>query len=342
MSRSSDETIMCADGAVEALLEQASPRPAPPALDEQLIRDAVRAEWKSVTSRRLTRRRITNFAIAATVLLAVYASFNVFRVAEIAPLQVAAIGRSHGSIYLQVGQSERQEMVDLAAIYAGQTIITGNGAGIGLEWGSGGSLRIDQNTRIEFVSADSVYLVSGRIYFDSQPSALTAGILDNGNSGEAVLEIATDYGTITHLGTQYMTSADSDELTITVRDGRVAIAGIYHDGTAVKGQRITVSGSGRPSVTNTSGYETEWRWIEATSPIVDVNGRTTYEFLQWVAHETGLEIVFVSPLAEEIARDGILRGTVDTDPRTALRIRMLGEDLDWRIDRGTIYVSAIN
>lgn len=328
---------MRGEEAVEELLEHATPRPAPPSEDEAIIRDAIHAEWQAVTGRIRMRRRVTRFAIAATVLLGIAVAFNVLQVSNAPAVQVATIGKSHGSIYLLGQQSTLQEMTDHAIIFAGQIIETGDDAGIGVDWGNGGSLRIDENTRIEFTSADSVYLHSGQVYFDSQPSQLVTAITGSG------FEIATDHGTVRHLGTQYMTYADNSKLSVSVREGEVLVDGEYVDeAVAVEGQKLTVSGGARPVVVNISGHGEAWAWIETTAPAVNVDGRSVNAFLTWVGRETGLRIAYESPAAEQMARDGILRGNVDMDPRDELRFRMSGEDLNYRIEGGTIYISTID
>ena len=40
-----------------------------------------------------------------------------------------------------------------------------------------------------------------------------------------------------------------------------------------------------------------------------------------------------------MAQDGVLKGNVDMGPREELALRMSGEDLSYRIDGGSIYVS---
>ena len=336
MSNSREESVMRADAAVEALLERAAPRPAPPADDEQLVRAAVQAEWQAVTGRLKTRRRMKHFAIAATVLLGVAVSFNALQPVDVPALQVARISKSHGSIYLLGEQSELRAMSDLSLIYAGQVIDTGDDAGMGLEWGNGGSLRIDQNTRIEFTSADSVFLHAGQVYFDSQ-NELVAAI-----TGSA-LEIETGHGSVKHQGTQYMTAVDVRDLTVSVREGEVVVDGTYVDqAIAVAGQQLTVSGGARPSVVNIDGYGEAWDWIEATAPTVNMDGKSTFEFLQRIGREIGLALEFESAAAETLARDGILQGTINLGPRDELAFRMAGEDLSYRIEGGTIYVSSID
>jgi hypothetical protein len=301
-----------------------------------MIREAVQTEWQAVTGKRRSRTRLARFAIAASVLLAVIASFNMLRDAGIAPVQVATINKSYGSILLG-NQSQLNELSDFSTITAGQSIVTRTNSGISLAWGSGGSLRIDADTRIEFISAEEVYLRSGRIYFDSTPSELIAG--SPGGSVETKFRIKTDHGTVTHVGTQYMTSSNGTELTITVREGHVSMVGNYHKETVLEGQQLKVTGSNRASVANFPRHGAAWDWVEKASPIADVDGHSVDEFLKWVGRETGLDIFYESPEAEQKALTGILKGRVDMDPRSALKFRMMGEDLNWHIDGGTIKVS---
>ena len=326
--------------AVEALLLQASPRPAPPGKDEAMIREAVQNEWRAVTTKHRTRTQLRRFAIAATVLLAVAASFNLLQTTGIAPVQVATISKSHGSIHLLGKQSELQELSDLSAITAGQTVMTDVDSGIGLLWGSGGSLRVGADTRVEFLSGEEIYLHSGQVYFDSTPPESLAGI--SGGSKDATLRILTDQGTVTHVGTQYMTFAGSDEIRVSVREGEVAITGRYHDERALQGQQLSISGSRRASVANFPSYGSAWSWIEDTAPTVDTDGRSIHEFLQWVGHETGLEVAYPDAATEQAAMHTVLNGSVDMPPRAALDFWLHGQDMSWNIDGGAIKVSSID
>ena len=337
MSGSDRDNTVRTDDAVEALLEQAAPRPAPPAEDEAVIRDAVFNEWQAVTGQRSRRRRLTSLAVAATVLVAVSIAFNQFRVADIVPVQVASIDKSHGSIYLLGEQAELRELPDLAVISAGQTIVTGSDAGIGLSWGNGGSLRIDADTRIEFISNEAVFLRSGRIYFDSQVAAVTGSGITS-----PAFAIETEHGTVTHVGTQYMTSVDGDDLTVSVREGQVAIAGSYRDETATAGQQLMLSGRGSPTILDITGYGKDWEWIEPMAPVPHFDGRPVHEFLTWVSRETGLQLQYEGKDAEELATGSTFFGAVERRPTLALDFWMQTIDLDYRIEGGVIYVSAID
>jgi len=335
MRKSSDGMVVSAGDAVEALLEKAAPRQSPPADDEVAVRTAVHAEWQAMVGRAKTRRRMANFAIAATVLLGIAVTFNALQVSNTSAVQVATISKSHGSIYLLGDQSEMHEMTNLASISAGQFIVTDDDAGIGLEWGNGGSLRVDKSTRIEFTSAESVYLHSGQIYFDSQPANNTVA------STGPNFSIGTDHGSVEHLGTQYMTMADANKLTVSVREGEVSVDGSYvAKAVAVAGQQMTISGSARPTVTDFNVFGEAWSWIEATSPAADVDGGTVAAFLAAIGREIGLQVLYVSPEAEQMAQNGVLKGNVDMGPRDELAFRMSGEDLKYRIDGGAIYVSV--
>ena len=335
--------VIRSDDAVEALLEKAAPRPVPPAKDERIVREAVRAEWQAVTGRHRTRRRMRQFAFAATVLLGVVIGLNSLRVTSVQPVQVATIDNDRGSIYLVGEQSLLEETSDLSAVYAGQVIETGDDAGLSLSWGNGGSLRIDEKSRVEFRSENEVYLRSGQVYYDSgQPmAAITGSAVETmaAISGSS-LEIDTEFGRVRHLGTQYMTTVAGQDLVVRVREGRVAVDGAYTDeAVAEAGQQMTLTGGARSSTLAIDGHGATWAWVEELAPVVDMQGRSTYEFLQRVSRETGLALEFESPEAEARARAGELRGTIEADPRTELALRMAGEDLDYRIDGGSIYVS---
>jgi len=319
--------------AIEALLGRASPRPAPPSEDEQMIRETVLSEWQTVVGKRRAQTRFVRLSIAASVLLGVLVSFSMLQQSGIVPVQVATIGKSHGSIYVLGEQSQLYKVTDLSAVMAGQTIKTDHESGIGLEWGNGGSLRIAADTRVEFVSSEAIYLRSGRVYFDSTPSDVP---------NAAQLSIQTDHGTVTHVGTQYMTYTASDELTVTVREGRVSIAGNYYDTNVLEGQHSSITGSARPSVTSFQRYGPAWKWIEATSPILDTDGRSVDAFLNWVSRETGLKIEYPDAATKQAALDVVLKGTVNIEPREALEFWLQGQDLSWYIDGGTIKVNSID
>lgn len=317
---------------VEALLGQASPRPVPPAEDAAAVRAAVHAEWRSVVAGRRRRSRLTYAAVAASLLAAVTVLVTTLLSGGVQPVPVATIDKSHGTIYLLGNRSERIELAGVATIHSTQVIETGQHSGLGLTWNKGGSLRVDADTRIEFPGETTVFLHRGRIYFDT-------GV----GGSDTALVVDTEHGSITHIGTQYMAAAGRGSLIVSVREGKVRIDGHYHEQTAGAGKQVEIRGSARPIVAELPGHGDAWAWTEAMSPNIDLDNRSAYEFLQWVGRETGHEIVFTGTEAEGIARGARLVGTVQADPRTELRLRMMTTDLEYRFDaaNGTIEISMI-
>lgn len=307
--------------AIETLLERAAPRPAPPDDVEREVRAAVHAEWESTVGGRRKRRNISGLAVAATLLLAAAFTFETLRNSGIAPIQVATIEKSQGSIMIEGERSGQVPANDLASIMTGQAILTAADAAAGLSWGNGGSLRVDRNTHVEFVSENEVFLRYGRVYFDSS-SAMT----------DTQFVVLTSHGRITHVGTQYMAESSPASLIVSVREGEVAVSGTFHDETAQSGQVIELTGRAPVSITNTTGAGGEWQWIEAVAPHVDMSGRSTYDFLQWVGRETGHEVRFATASAEQLARDTEFVGDIESDPRSELRLRMMTTDLEARFD----------
>lgn len=329
------------EGALEELLSHASPRPMPSESDEAAVREAVRDEWQAMSGRRLSRRRIGVFAVAASVLIAVSAVFTLIRQPSADAVQVATIEKSFGSIYLLGESSELRETEALASVLAGQTIVTGEKSGMALAWGNGGSLRMDASTRLRFTDSVSVYLDAGRVYFDSSPMAVSAGI-DGRGAPEFVVE--TDYGEVTHIGTQFMTRVTGDELIVSVREGRVEVAGQFQDYVATSGEQVTMSGRSQPIVLSISRSGDDWDWVRRTSPMADIDGRSLHEFVLWACRETGLDYYYEGG-AEQIARnEAFLKGAIYTEPLEALKLRLETAGLEWAIVDGAIYVSdkAIN
>ncbi len=339
MRNPDQSTSIASDDALEQLLKQASPRPMPSPSDEAIARQAVHAEWQQVSRRYRMRRRAVSFAMAATLLVGVFSLFNVFRVPVVEAVQVASIEKSFGSIYLLGDSAELRETPQLSQVLSGQTIVTGSGAGIALAWGGGGSMRMDANTRVRFIAGDSVYLEAGRVYFDSDPSVLIAGI-PAGDTAQFL--VRTDLGDVQHIGTQFMTGvsdAAGGTLTVSVREGQVAVTGNYHSQLASSGEQMILSGRQRPALLSISRSGAGWDWVMRTTPPANVDGKALHEFLLWACREMGLELRYEGQAGRIARQEAILRGAIDTTPAEALRLRLASAALDWRIDEGVLYVS---
>ena len=125
---------------------------------EREIRAAVRNEWETVTAVNRNRRRVTGFALAASLLLAVAATFTIFGDAGLSAIQIASIDRSHGSIIVAAQRTGEVTTGPVTTLATGQVLSTAANSTAGLAWHSGGSLRVDEDSRVEFVSGNEIFL----------------------------------------------------------------------------------------------------------------------------------------------------------------------------------------
>lgn len=328
MTTSGNKAVPDDDRALEALLGQAAPRPTPSEDATARARAALGDEWRGLVRARTRRRRIRTLAVAATVVLGVSIAINVWRTPAPVAEQVATLGKAFGTLYLLGEHSELTRADNLEVILAGQTIVTADEAGVALDWSDDGSLRVDENTEIRFISAARIELAHGRVYFDSGPEPASG----------TQLAIVTPHGILKHIGTQFIAASDDNSLTVSVREGRVSIEGRFHDAVAAEGERLRFVGTTRPERLNVAIYGPDWEWIEATAPVAAMRGRRLYEFLVWISRETGLEFRFESDDVERIAREESVTGDLSSTPRVALRQSLSTADLAFDIDDGIIRI----
>jgi ferric-dicitrate binding protein FerR (iron transport regulator) len=327
------------DAAFAELLGKAPPRVSPPEIVEAEIRRAIHAEWRAVTGKRSRRRQMVSFALAASVLLAVFASLGLLRqpLADFTALELASIDRKFGDVTI-IPQGEAIAN-SVASIEGGDVVETGDDSGMALGWHDGGSLRLDENTIVVFEAANQVYLQRGRVYFDSvdfQSPSAAGDVFD--------FLIRTDNGVVRHLGTQYMTEITAAGMTVSVREGRVSIAGEQGNRRAVAGEQLAITASGAFAISSIESFDEQWRWIEKTTPPIDLHGRPVARALNWVSRESGYPLVFASENAAVLAETSELRGMqgqLDLQPSRALEIFMLTVDLDARFEDGRIIVSEV-
>ena len=339
-------TDVDSDAAFEALLKKSPPRAAPPPGDEAAIRAAVQEEWQRVTGRVARRRRFTSLAIAASVLVAVFATLNLLRdpVPAFDEQVVATAAHAFGEVRLvEPGGASTELAASIVgsggfAIGGLDVVETGPDSGLALDWHGGGSLRLDANTRVVFEAQDRVFLARGRVYFDSVANPVDAYAA---NAGPADFALRTGHGMLRHLGTQYMTSVRGDVVSVAVREGSVTFAGSGVSARAAAGQQVIIE-AGSADIEAIDGYGDAWAWVERTSPAVDLDGRLVLDALRWVSRESGRTLEFRSAEAERLAGETELRGLqgrLRMEPTRALELFMLTVDLEAQVDGGRIVIS---
>ncbi len=310
--------------ALKELFEQAEPRPPPPAADAEEIRRAVYAEWDALTGRRQWRRR-TGFAAAASVVLAAAVWFATSLVPSAPPATVARVERIRGAIDTEAGM----RLASGSVLVTGDTLSTRTGQ-VALRLTSGGSLRIGPRSEVVLTGTDAAQLVSGTLYFDSE-----------NRRGSVPFSVTTPLGTVRDVGTQFVMRVDGERTDVGVREGRVTLTTQAASDTAEAGQRLVAEERAttirREPVPKFGG---DWLWAEELAPPFDIDGRTVKEFLTWFASQTGRDVVFASPAAEQSARDTRLSGSIDLEPLRTLAAVLATTDLTYTIEEDRVVIET--
>ncbi len=315
------------DRALTRLFAYARPREAPPASDAEEIRATLYSEWDSLTTRRTRWRRLLFLAAAAVV-----AAAMVFFSADLRPAPtlptVAYVERLQGSITGGDANDTRQQLRVGASLSQGTLLSTGSGQ-LALRLVSGGSLRLSPETRVTLAAGASIELAAGSFYFDSE----------NATASEKLLVI-TPLGSVRDVGTQFFARLTSSTLEVAVRDGSVSLVRGAERIAAGVGEKLTVTAAGRVEREPVVTYGNDWAWTEGLAPRFDIDGRQLMDFLQWVAMQTGRTLAFADPQAERVAREAVLKGSIDLEPLSTLRAVMSLTDLRYTIQGGQILIAV--
>lgn len=282
------------------LIARAGRRAEPPELMEAQVRAAVRAEWQRVTD----RRRKRNYMIVAAAAVVAFAAVGLSSLLQLprsaAPDPIGRIVRANGDVrfvatdghVVRIGAAPFTQM-----IHAGDTVVTGTG-GINLAIEGGLSVRLAPATRLEWLEEHRARLLAGAVYVDSPPL-----------NDAAYIAIETDFGRVTHFGTQYLVSLSPARLTVRVREGVVAInAGAVRE-LANAAEELTVDNSGQVHRARIDPYGPDWGWVEALAGEFDVTNRSVLQFLEWAARETGRPLEFADETLRLEARNAMLKGS---------------------------------
>jgi ferric-dicitrate binding protein FerR (iron transport regulator) len=199
-----------------------------------------------------------------------------------------------------------------------------------LRWHDGGSLRLDENSRLEFVSATAVRLTAGNVYFDSAVAV--------GNAAPE-LAVQTPAGEVVHIGTQFMVSVGSDQVVLSVREGQVKVTGDGFELVIAANQELDLRADGLREVTPVDGFGERWAWAADVAPQIALDGRTTFDVVAWAARETGRRVVYATPTAQARARNDVLRGVDRRSPSGILTLLPHLTGLAYQIRDDTIVVS---
>ena len=332
-NRAPDPTDENADE-LALLLGRAGVRERPRPTVESAAFAALRAQWRDrVASRR--RRLFTALAAgsaaAAAMLVGIYSGLQ--SAVPSAPAVLATVEHLEGGdITWRDDRTQAQPLGSLRALSEGQRLATGSGSRVALHWHDGGSLRLDENSRLELVSATAVRLTAGNVYFDS-------AVADGGSAATPELAVQTPAGEVVHIGTQFMVSVASDEVVLSVREGQVKVTGDGFELVVAANQELDLRSDGTREVTAIDGHGDRWAWAAEVAPQMALDGRATFDVVAWAARETGRSVVYATPTAERRARDDLLHGVDRRSPRGILALLPHLTALAYEIRGDTIVVS---
>jgi ferric-dicitrate binding protein FerR (iron transport regulator) len=300
MSRNENESGL-GDNDVVALLRRTGARIGPPGDATEEIRRAVHAEWQAMAAGRRSRRRPIAFAIAASVAVVMLALAVTLRsVAPTAAIPVAVLDRIEGRLEIRSAADDARPVQAGREIVAGETVVTDSTTRAALRLADRISIRLDSNTTLAALGRDRLELRAGTVYVDAgEPER-----------GYLPLEIVTAAGPVRHVGTQYQIHSRGERVTISVREGRVALAGPRGMETAQAGEQLAVSPNGELTRGSLAAHDSIWAWTLQIAPPFHIEGQSLATFLEWAARETGRTLEYGSPGVAAAARDLRLRGSI--------------------------------
>lgn len=298
------------DEGIEKLLRQVGARDEPSVDVMNEVQQAVHAQWREMLAERSRRRRTVAYGVAASIVLAVVVAAATIQ--WIGPNRdpVATIARIDGLLQLTAASADTPGAARVGQrVSVGERLRTEAGTRVALAFNDGVSVRIDGGSTLELVAPDRLLLSAGAIYVDAEP----------GRPHDDSLEVQTSAGIVRHVGTQYQVRQDVRLVEISIREGRVEIAGLQGANRASAGEALRILADGSIERTSITPYDPSWQWAIAAAPAFDIDNRLLSDFLDWVARETGKRIVYASPRALEVAQTVVLRGSIGgLDPESAL------------------------
>ena len=287
---------------LEALLREVGTRDEPSPELADSIRTAVHAEWRAMVDEARRARRRWMLALAASVLGVVFALGLVFKVALAPAAEVAKVAYVDGRV---LAQSNAIAVGDV--LKRNDVVRTDAKSHASFRVGEDLSVRLDVDTAVKWVAADRVKLERGALFVDSR--------------GRTPLWVETEVGTVRHVGTQYQVRSLGSEIDVSVRAGRIEVRNARGSNTANAGERLRVTSQGDVSRSYLPRGDASWSWVTQAAPVPDIENETLAAFLDWVAAETGREVVYASPAVRDLANSIRLHGSIrGLDLDTALNV----------------------
>lgn len=280
---------------IAQLLQKVGARTPPPDEVAASVRENVRAVWQEEVNRR-RRSRTRNFAMAASIVMAMAASWYVLIPAPRAG-PVAHVALESGVIEV-LGSDNQWYALDSADVSAGATVRTLDESYLTLDLTNGANLRVDANSVVTLSDVTLAELDVGAVYVDSDRDS-------------ADIDIRTSFGVAEEIGTRFEVRASPTSWRVQVRDGKVRVTDDAIDELAIAGQRIDIRDDDTVTFASIPANDPSWLWAERAATPFPIEGATLRQYLSWVSRETGNPIVFDSIETEAAAMRTVLHGSIE-------------------------------
>ena len=319
------------------MIRAAGRRPEPPQADRDAVHAAAYAAWQAKLRSRNRQRLL--YALAASILIAITAALlwpplvgsgdpPIVATARLIVGDVATFSSANGQWSPLTPDARDRERVR-----AGDRVRTAVGGRVELDLLPGTSLRLAESTEIEIGADRTLRLLSGRTYIDT-------------GKDQHGIELETPFGTLRDIGTQFEVSVTDATLRLRVRTGYVELAPITGPTQHTSAeQQIELTREGRLARAAFPAAHPEWSWAEELAVVPLTRGQPHIAYLEWIAAETGRQLVFSDEsariLAETRRLDGDPRGNTPAELLQIIAVTEAELAIDVN-DEGTIRIGRNN
>jgi ferric-dicitrate binding protein FerR (iron transport regulator) len=306
---------------LERLLRTSGRGPTAPAEAKARVYAAVRARWRATvpkqspsaaTPRSAYRslRLSRTLALAASVAAIAVVAYRLQTPQESPLVPFASIAKVEGNVaILHSGDSQRVSARPSAGVQVGDTLTTDTGGKLALQLENGYSLRIDSRSELEVLAANTIELLSGTVYFDS-----------NGLDHDAAFQIESALGSVRHAGTQFEASLAAAGLRLRVREGAVMFNDSSREIVARAGEQIYIEGGREPVRTSITADDSAWSWAEDLATLPVATEYSLPEILMWISRETGRDVRFADVGVQARAQTVVLYDLEDLTPQETIAV----------------------
>jgi hypothetical protein len=319
---------------VATLVRTAGPRAFPDAARFDRARQRVSAEWRGV----VVKERRTQYRRIAAVLVVVAMIGTLVAVFWPVPSQpLATASRVIGDVLVrrvEQGHVQVEPLKPNQVLVSGTELDTGITGRVLLDWASGAQLRVDRHSVVELRSDNEVRLTRGAVYIETRSGP---------SQNVSHLAVTTPFGTARHIGTRFEVNVDGGGARVRVREGSVSFSDERQAPVTINaGQQLRVEEGTLTLEPGPGSADPAWDWLRNIAPHFSIEGRTAFDALEWLSHESGLQMIYADERARSQARSVTLRGDIEgLEIRKALLAVLAGSGLAFDIhgDRVEIHGS---